>query len=186
MKSTFQQFLSASVMPRLTLLVNHVLASEPSSTQRLKAHAGKHIRLDAKNLSGSLSWLPASLTALVTPAGLVELLPTDSATADLVISLDLAKPGRAAAEALAGRLPQVEVSGDAALAADLNWLVQHLRWDLQDDLARIVGDAPAVQLTRIGSLLASGLRQGAEAVSRVASSLRQATTTGGRAGPPPR
>ncbi|MEO6625830.1 MAG: hypothetical protein ABIN37_13525, partial [Burkholderiaceae bacterium] len=33
--------------------------------------------------------------------------------------------------------------GDVQLAAEVNWLVDHVRWDIEEDLARIVGDAPA-------------------------------------------
>jgi ubiquinone biosynthesis protein UbiJ len=29
------------------------------------------------------------------------------------------------------------------LAAEVNWLVDHVRWDLEDDLARVIGDVPA-------------------------------------------
>jgi ubiquinone biosynthesis protein UbiJ len=29
------------------------------------------------------------------------------------------------------------------LAAEVNWLVDHVRWDVEDDLARLIGDVPA-------------------------------------------
>ena len=56
-------------------------------------------------------------------------------------------------------------SGDAALATDLNWLFDNLRWDVQDDLARIVGQAPARELARVGAGVAAGLREAVSTVS---------------------
>ena len=40
----------------------------------------------------------------------------------------------------------VTVSGEVALAAAVNWLFENLRWDLGDELTRIVGAAPAQML----------------------------------------
>ena len=36
----------------------------------------------------------------------------------------------------------LQVSGDVQLAAEVNWLVDHVRWDAEDDLARAIGDVP--------------------------------------------
>jgi len=69
------------------------------------------------------------------------------------------------AQALAGARPKVDVSGDAAFAADLNWLFDNLRWDVQDDLARVVGQAPAREIARVASGIAAGMREAAKAVS---------------------
>jgi len=51
--------------------------------------------------------------------------------------------------------------------------VEHLRWDIEDDLARLIGDAPAHQLARLG-------RQAAQVLHRFAGEAQ------GHAGPPPR
>ena len=48
------------------------------------------------------------------------------------------------------------------LAAEVNWLVDHVRWDVEDDLARVIGDVPA-------HTIANGARRvvdGAAAVRR--------------------
>jgi ubiquinone biosynthesis protein UbiJ len=52
----------------------------------------------------------------------------------------------------------VEVQGDAELAADVSWLVANLRWDIEDDLERAFGPAPAHEIVRIGTLFGQGLR----------------------------
>ncbi|MEO6746857.1 MAG: hypothetical protein ABIS28_06745, partial [Caldimonas sp.] len=60
--------------------------------------------------------------------------------------------------ALTGSRPRVDVVGNADLAADVSWLIDNLRWDIQDDLAGLVGTAPAHQLARFAGAIASGLR----------------------------
>ena len=169
MMLAFVQSLGATVMPRLVLLVNHVLAAEPMAVQRLRPHAGKCIQLQLREIPSLLSWLPSSLTMAVTAAGLLEWQPVATDRADLIATLDASNPVQAVADAVAGRRPRVEVAGDAALAADVNWLVEHLRWDLQDDLARLVGDGPAMQLVRIATAVAAGLRDAMRSVAPSAS-----------------
>jgi len=57
-----------------------------------------------------------------------------------------------------GGKPAVRVEGDVQLAADVNWLTDHVRWDLEADLARIVGDVPAHMLVSNGRKLAQALQ----------------------------
>jgi ubiquinone biosynthesis protein UbiJ len=45
--------------------------------------------------------------------------------------------------------PRMEISGDVMLAAQVNWLVDHVRWDVEEDLSRIVGDVPAHGLMQV-------------------------------------
>jgi ubiquinone biosynthesis protein UbiJ len=78
---------------------------------------------------------------------------------DLQITIDAVNPAKALAQALAGERPRVDVSGDAAFATDMNWLFDNLRWDIEDDLAKLVGPALAHELARVGRLMAGGLRE---------------------------
>ena len=81
------------------------------------------------------------------------------AVVDLRLTIDASNPARTLAQGLAGQRPAVEVAGDAALATDVSWLMDNLRWDIQDDLARVIGEGPAHELARIGGKLAAGLRE---------------------------
>ena len=45
------------------------------------------------------------------------------------------------------------------LAADINWVVDNVRWDLEDDLARVIGDAPARTLAAGAERAAAALRR---------------------------
>jgi ubiquinone biosynthesis protein UbiJ len=173
-----QSALTREGMARAVLLVNHVLASEPAAAQRLRAHVGRRLRLQ---LNGWPGWLPPlpDLTFRVTPAALVEWTgePGD-APADLQIELDASNPAKALLQALAGERPHVEVAGDAAFATDVNWLFDHLRWDIEDDLAKIVGPAPAREMARLGGVIATGLRDAVNGVGSLAQRIRR----GGPAG----
>ena len=157
--------LGQAAIERLTLLINHVLASEPVATQRLAAHTGRHIQLHFDGWPALLPSLPATAFR-VTPAGLIEWCGADAVVEpDLRVNIDASNPALAMAQALTGTRPQVDVAGDAAFAADLNWLFDNLRWDVQDDLARIVGQAPAREIARLAGGIANGMREAAKAVS---------------------
>jgi ubiquinone biosynthesis protein UbiJ len=53
----------------------------------------------------------------------------------------------------------VRIEGDVQLAAEVNWLVDHVRWDIEEDLARILGDAPAHALGQAARRVVDALRQ---------------------------
>ena len=151
-----------SVMERVVLLVNHVISAEPAALDRLRPHANRTVQFE-------LSDWPKLLPALgpfvfrVTPAGLLEWLSEASAeTPDLRVAVAAGNPALALTRVVAGERPAVTISGDAAFASDLDWLIDNLRWDLQDDLAKIVGDAPARQIGKVGGWFAGALREGAK------------------------
>lgn len=166
MVQALNEVFSSVVVTRATLLLNHVLSSEPVACGRLRPHAGRCLRVRLIDWPGLLPALPM-LRFVITPAGLLEWQPgvADSAAsegsgvwADLDITLQADNPAALVVEGLMGQRPAVSVSGDAALAADVNWVIDNLRWDLRDDLARTFGELPARELSRSASALASGLR----------------------------
>jgi len=59
---------------------------------------------------------------------------------------------------LAGRLGDRVIEGDAGFAADVAWLIDHLRWEAEEDLARLIGDAPAHQAMRAARALRQALQ----------------------------
>lgn len=165
---------------RLALLVNHVLASETVATRRLRTHSGRSLRLQLDGWPALLPPLP-DLAFRVTPAGLLEWCAAEAPRdVDLRLRLDASNPALLLARFAAGEQPKVDVQGDAQFAADLSWLMDNLRWDVQDDLERLVGKAPAYEIARIGRALAVGLRQALRALSGLA-----ARSPGVAAGAPP-
>jgi len=150
-----------AVMQRLTLLINHVLASEPVAAQRLQGHTGRRILLHFEGWPSLLPPLPV-VAFRITPAALLEWCGAEAPVdADLRVEVDASNPALAFVQALGGKRPRIEVAGDAAFAADVNWLFDNLRWDVQDDLSRIVGAAPAHELARLAKALAAGMRAAA-------------------------
>jgi ubiquinone biosynthesis protein UbiJ len=150
---------SKAAMERLTLLVNHILSSEPVAARKLAQHSGRSIALSFDGWPTLLPALPVT-TFRVTPAGLIEWCELDApAEPDLRVRIDASNPALAVSQALMGVRPQVDVSGDAAFASDLNWLFDNLRWDVQDDLARVVGQAPAREIARVAGGIAAGVRE---------------------------
>ena len=172
-----QTLAGSAVMERLTLLLNHVLASEPVATERLAGHAGRCIRLQFDGWPAVLPRLPATAFR-VTPAGLLEWCgDAPLAEADLQVEVDASNPAQLALLALSGERPRIQVTGDATLASDVNWLFDNLRWDIVDDLEALVGPAAAHQLGRLGAAVAAALKAAVQTLATVA--------RGGRHGEPP-
>ncbi|HEU5297414.1 MAG TPA: hypothetical protein VFU71_21730 [Burkholderiaceae bacterium] len=158
MLQNLQTLLVPAVVERLVLVINHVLAAEPAATARLAQHQGRLVELELQQWPALLP-APPPLKLRITPAGLCEWCGLDDATApDLAVRLDAANPAALLARTLVGEPPPLSVSGHAALASDIQWLVDNLRWDVEADLERVFGPVVARQLARIGSSLAAGLR----------------------------
>lgn len=141
------------VQRRLVLLVNHVLMQESEAMERLRRQKGRVLRAQ---------WRGCALALLVTPAGLFDLAP-EAAAPDLRLELGETSALALARHALRGDKPAIRIEGDVQLAAEINWLVDHLRWDLEEDLARVIGDAPAHLLAQCAGRAAQALRHFAAA-----------------------
>jgi len=161
-------WLTQEAQNRLVLLLNHVLMQEPQAQARLTGQAGRVVRLQ---------WRALAMQVRATPAGLCEL--ASDATHDLLLTLADDSPLALAKGALRGERPAVRVEGDVRLASDINWLVDNLRWDMEDDLARVVGGAAAHQIGRIGRGVADAVRR-FTASGKDTDAAHQAQTTGAR------
>ncbi len=137
------------VQRRIVLLLNHILLQEPQATRRLARQSGRVVQLQ---------WRSFLMRLVATPAGLLDLASSD-AQADLVLSVSQESPVALAQDMLRGERPAVRIVGDVQLAAEVNWLVDHVRWDVEEDLARVLGDVPAHTLGQAARSMASALRQ---------------------------
>jgi ubiquinone biosynthesis protein UbiJ len=110
----------SALLPRpATAALNHVLRSAPLALERLQRHAGRTV---AFHVGPTTLAFTIQTTGEVTAA-----LP--GASRDLEVRMSpFAEP---------------RMQGDEALAQDVAFLVRHLRWDAEEDLARVVGDIPA-------------------------------------------
>jgi len=134
---------------RVVLLVNHVLQQEPQAMDRLARFASNVILCQ---------WREFTFQVVVTPAGLLDLASQGSAP-DLTLELTQDSPISMVGSILKGEKPTVRIDGDVQLAAEVNWLADHVRWDVEEDLAHIVGDAPANLLVQMVRTLSQALRQ---------------------------
>lgn len=155
-------------LPRLALLLNHVVASEPVAMAKLKAHVGRTVDIRWTSSfvppfaawlapgSTSADWAPQPVRLTVTPAGLFEVTTADGAPdtpVGLTLTVHLTAPWTMARRALQGERPEVSIDGDAALAETASWLMKNLRWDIEDDLARWLGNTPSQVLRSVGESL---------------------------------
>ncbi|WP_459616783.1 ubiquinone biosynthesis accessory factor UbiJ [Bordetella sp. 2513F-2] len=137
--------------PRLLAkALNALLAREAWARERLARHAGKTARLAAGALGVSLTIDSEGMLSPADPA----IVPD--------VTLTLAAGKLQPALLLSRERPDfaglTHISGDAALAQLVAELARDLRWDAEDDLARVVGDIPAARLASGARLLGEGLR----------------------------
>ena len=171
-----------SVMERAVLLLNHVISAEPQAMERLRAHAARTLRIELEDWP-SLLPAPSPIVFRITAPGLVEWVESPGDVApDLRVAIDAANPALAFAKFIVGERPQLRVEGDAAFATEVNWLIENLRWEVQDDLARLVGDAPAREIARFGNAVAKAIREAAKSLDGFA---RRGDRPGGTPAPEP-
>ncbi len=149
MNSSTSSVFAQMIQPRLVLLANHVLSSEPVAMQKLQAHAGKRLELRFQPPTQTLlnSWLPKPepLLLAVTPAGLLEVAPASSGI-DLSVILGVPTLSEAWQMLRQRQRPPLQVEGDAHLAEAVSWVAQNVRWDIAHDLNQWVGVPAAASL----------------------------------------
>jgi ubiquinone biosynthesis protein UbiJ len=132
---------------RLVLFLNHVLMSEPEAMARLARQKGQRIEL---------VWDRVQFQLIPTPAGLFERGRFEGFDLRLTVTED--SPVSIASALARGDKPKVRIEGDVQLAAEVNWLIDHVRWDAEEDLARLIGDAPAHTLAQAARQAMKALR----------------------------
>lgn len=146
------QWLVHEVQHRLVLLLNHVLMQESAATLRHQALQGRVARVQ---------WRQFYMALKITPAGLFDIAP-EGATPDLRLEVTQTSPLDLAQAALRGDRPAVRIDGDVQFAGDIQWLADNLRWDIEEDLARLLGDVPAHTLASVARSAVQALRKFAQ------------------------
>ncbi len=150
-------FITPAAQDRIILLLNHIVGREAEAMARLAPYAGCSLVLHLQSWPAQLPAVPDLLLA-VTPAGLFELAEPGGDQSELLrIELEASNPALQLLSLLLGDRPRVKVQGDAGFAGEIHWLMDNLSWDATDDLAKLIGAAPAHQLARWGSAVAEGL-----------------------------
>jgi ubiquinone biosynthesis protein UbiJ len=140
--------------------INHIMRDAGWAHERLRPFAGYSVRFEVPPLSAAFTvdadGRLASASPHPEPAAVVRM------TAPTLIRLAWLHDQSARQE--------VDVEGDTALASALTGVLTGLRWDVEEDLSRIVGDLAAHRLTRAGSAL---LAWQARAASNLAQALAE-------------
>jgi len=134
--------------------INHVLKSEPWACAELAKHSGKTV----------LVQLPfGKLCIEIDEAGLLKTLQD---LEDPSLALEFSAKALSDLLGGAGNIKEqafkaVKITGDADLAQLIGRLAGQLRWEYEEDLARIVGDAQANFAVRQGKKFFSATRSAA-------------------------
>ena len=128
--------------PPTAAALNHVLKSASWARERLQPFAGKVARL---------MMAPFAVTLTILESGEVANAGAEDA-ADATFTLT---PGIAlrmlAADPDAWQ--KVAVAGDTALAREILYIAQNLRWDVEEDLSRVFGDITAHRMVKTANEL---------------------------------
>jgi ubiquinone biosynthesis protein UbiJ len=133
--------------------INHLLDQAVWAREKLHAFAGQCVRIE-------LSTFSAPLTCLLQIADDGRLMPP-AAGEDSEVAVSIALPPNAPWLLLQGQealLRAVRISGSAEFAETLGYVIRHLRWDAEEDLARAMGDIAAHRLVGGVSALAAWQR----------------------------
>ena len=115
--------------------VNHLLARETWARERLAPYAGK---------TAKLSCPPVVLMLLVQPDGYLSAVAAAEAQHfDVTISMPCDALPAFVQGGQAAVMKHVKIEGDAEYATVIAKLAEHLRWEPEEDLARLIGDGPA-------------------------------------------
>jgi ubiquinone biosynthesis accessory factor UbiJ len=134
---------------------NHLLGQQMWAREKLRAHAGQVVEFRSPPLP--------SVQFRIDDDGRVA--ATSQAESDLVITVKsgvvpfLLRRGSDTSHAF-------EFTGRAALAETMRDLLQHLEWDPEEDLSRIVGDTAAHRMASAGRQLVAWQREAAERLAQ--------------------
>lgn len=133
------------------LFVNHLLAQEPWARRKLQVHAHKLACIDVDMMQ---------LRIKVTADGLLQ--AADPKSEDLPDHVILRiKPSDLPliAQDRARAVSYVKIEGDADFANTISQLSEELRWEVEEDLSKIVGDVAAVRIVATGKEIAQSIQK---------------------------
>jgi ubiquinone biosynthesis accessory factor UbiJ len=147
--------LSSLLAQALSGPLNHVIAAAPWALEALRKHSGQ---------TAAFAVPPFEFALTVSASGEVH---AAEASVEPHVRIRLS-PGAAmriaAGDASSAQLADVE--GDAAFGATLRLLAQNLRWDFEEDLARVVGDIAAHRAAGMLRAAAAWPRAAGERIAR--------------------
>lgn len=139
--------------PMVLKSFNHLLEQNPGAQDGLARHAGKSLRLQ-----GVLFDLDIAVTADGAFTDIATENPDATIRLDPMLLINLPVSGRAAFKSL-------QTAGDADLLAEVNWVFQTLQWDMEADLAPLIGNMAAHKLASATQALGHWAQQSLESMA---------------------
>lgn len=136
------------IKPLVTRFLQHICNQNEWSRPHLMPFSGKVITFDFVLLKTNLIVLEDGSLAL---AG-------ETAQADATVHIPPSLAMRLMAKDEAAKT-FIKVDGDTHLAAELSKVLQHMRWDIEDDLSKVVGDIGAVKIGELSQKAFNEIRQ---------------------------
>lgn len=125
--------------PLIQFVLQHLMQQNSWAAPLLQPYAHKNLRLDFKVAQVMLTILNNGDLAIA----------ADSASADATIHLPPSLAMRLLRQdPLAHSL--IKIEGDAPLGMEVGKILSAIRWDVEDDLSKIVGDIAAYQVVQLG------------------------------------
>lgn len=131
-----------------TRLLQHLVAQNSWANTMLQPFAGKSVQFNVGPFSSSLVILENGSLAM---AG-------ETNIPDASISISPSLLLRLVTKDESAKL-LIKVEGDTHLASELAKVLNHMRWDYEDDLSQLVGDIPANKLGELGRKTTSVIKE---------------------------
>ena len=135
--------------------LNHLLRANSWARERLLPHAGRVACIDNP---------PFSFLMTVTAGGDIADAARD-AVPDVTLRVTPGLMLRLMARDTSA-WNEVRVDGNPEFATAIHYIVRNLRWDIEEDLSRVVGDIAAHRMLETGRKISAWGRQGADNVAR--------------------
>lgn len=129
--------------------VNHLLGAAPWARERLALHQGRHARVRAE---------PFELLFAIAPDGFL-IAPAPDATPDVTLSMPASTLPSVVGGGAERLLAAMRIDGNAEFADALGFVFRNLRWDVEEDLSRLVGDIVAHRAVAGAQALLAGARR---------------------------
>ena len=123
--------LFTSPLDALPAAINHLLAAEPWARAQLVPHVGKTLHVVVQPFTIRLTVAP---DASVVRASMTE-------PANTTVTLPYSALPRVLVGGPEAAMREVRLDGDAEFAQVVSNLARNLRWDVEEDLSKVVGDA---------------------------------------------
>jgi len=150
-------FLPAFMNPldALPAAINHLLDAEPWARAQLVPHANKTLHVVVQ---------PFTIRLAVAPDGSVAR-ATSAAPADTIVTLPYSAVTRMLTGGSDAVMRDMRLEGDAEFAQAVSLLAKNLRWDVEEDLSKVVGDAASHRMVSTARRMSGEVRSANERVA---------------------